>query len=54
MLYIARRVGRWQVTDAALEAVTLDGHYLELGVADGKSSNYARSSCTSAARITNT
>ncbi len=40
MLYIPSCVGRWPVIDAALDAVTLDGEYLEFGVADGVSINY--------------
>jgi hypothetical protein len=40
MLYIPSRVGRWSVIDVALDAVTLDGLFLEFGVADGISINY--------------
>jgi Methyltransferase domain len=40
MLYIPSCAGRWRVIDTALEAVTLDGEYLEFGVADGASINY--------------
>ena len=40
MLSVPSRAGRWAVLDDALAAVSIDGLFLEFGVADAKSINY--------------